>query len=433
MKTSNIKHQTSKQLIILFLIGLTLNFSCKRVIEQEMDNKVSIKNDVKTQAILNVAEDLRKRFIAKRLMKTGGNTYSIDSGIYYLDVALNIQKSDAHSYTVEQDNFEKVIELSENQTNFSEEQLSVIFNNTCDFTDSVFAIISASNKIVNNITVSRLPIEDDYTQRKVSITIIIGRTTLNNEVYTLYKTTPIVFFNHNMPSLRYTYNGGLCSQLYYEHYWMGPHVGQQVDIHGNVLGYQTGAAIELEKAINKCYATNSTLPTATGPSTSKVIFMPEVVMVPQPKVTLQPWEFTLTSGSTNTYAASKHNPTRIFSFNDWDLNTIHANINVCLNGDMMNYYLNHAIDVIDEAKVIYPLGTNPSGISYFYKRMHVNAYFKSFSTPPSNMFERSYNWNGTTAIPNTWGTPSTDYYTYYKHTYRLFKATPATVADPNKM
>jgi hypothetical protein len=394
-----------------------------------MDNKVSIKNDEKTEAILNVAEDLRKRFIAKRLLKTGGSTFSIDSGIYYLDVALNIQKADAHSYTVEQDNFEKVIELSENQTNFTEEQLSVIFNNTCDFTDSVFATISASNKIVNNITVSRLPIEDDYTQRKVTITIIIGRTTLNNEVYTLYKTNPIVFFNHNMPSLRYTYNGGLCSQLYYEHYWMGPHIGQQVDIHGNVLGYQTGAAIELEKAINKCYATNSTLPTATGPSTSKVIFMPEVDMVTN--TTLQPWEFTLTSGSTNTYGASKHNPTRIFSFNDWDLNTIHANINVCLNGDMMNYYLNHAIDIIDEAKVIYPLGTN-----YVYKEMYVNGIMKlSGSSPTTNILERSFNWNYSTsfATPHTWGSPSINYYTYFKHTYRLFKAQPVTVADPSKM
>ncbi len=429
MKTSNIKHQTSKQLIILVLIGLTLNFSCKRVIEQEMDNKVSIKNDEKTEAILITAENLRLKMLTQKLKKNGGNVYSIDSGIYYLDVALNIQKSDAHSYTVEQDNFEKVIELSETQTNFTEEQLGVIFNNTLNFTDSVFATLSSNNKIINNISVSRLPIEDDYTQRKVYITIKIGRTILNNEVYNLYKTTPIIYFSHNMPSLRFNYNGGLCSQPYTDFFWTGPHGGQQVDIHGNVLGYQTGAAIELEKAINKSYSTKTTLPIATGPSTSKVILLPAIDMVPN--TTLQPWEFPLPSGSVNTYGVSKHNPTRIFSFNDWDLNTIYSNVNVCLNGDMMNYYLNHAIDIIDEAKVIYPLGTN-----YVYKEMYVNGIMKlSGSSPTTNILERSFNWNYSTsfATPHTWGSPSINYYTYFKHTYRLFKAQPVTVADPSKM
>jgi hypothetical protein len=391
-----------------------------------VNNESGLKNSEKTEAVLKNAENLRRKMLVKKLMKSEGSTYSIDSGIYYLDVALNIQLADANSYTIEQDNFEKIIELNENQKDFNDIQMAEIFNNAIDYVDSVYNKINNAHKVINNISIKRLPIEDDQTQRKVSIVVVVGRTNLNNEVNGLYKTFPITYFASNMPSLRFTYNGGLCSQIYYEHYWIGPHSGQQVDIHGNVLGYETGAARELEKAINKCYSANTVLPIMTGPSTSKVILMPEVDMVTNS--TLQPWDYTLQSGSPNIYSSNKHNPTRIFSYNRWDLNETHSNINVCLTGDMMNYYLNHAINIIDEAKMMYPLGAE-----YVYKRMNVNAYFKIPNVPPSNSLERSYNWNGQMAIPDTWGSPINDYYTYYKHTYRLFKAIPAVVADPNKM
>jgi hypothetical protein len=155
-------------------------FSCKRVIDTDDIINESKSIDIKNKALIDKGEKLRKKFIAKKLMKNAGDTFSIDSGIYYLDIALNIQLSNANSYLVEQDNFEKTIELNENQNFFTELELATIFINTKNFTDSIFSTIVSNNKIVNSISIKRLPIEDDYTQRKLAITIIIGRTLLND-------------------------------------------------------------------------------------------------------------------------------------------------------------------------------------------------------------------------------------------------------------
>jgi hypothetical protein len=151
MKTTNNKQQTINLLLALVLIGLLINPSCKRTTQDGVNNESGLKNSEKTEAVLKNAENLRRKMLVKKLMKSEGSTYSIDSGIYYLDVALNIQLADANSYTIEQDNFEKIIELNENQKDFNDIQMAEIFNNAIDYVDSVYNKINNAHKVINCI------------------------------------------------------------------------------------------------------------------------------------------------------------------------------------------------------------------------------------------------------------------------------------------
>lgn len=375
-------------------------------------------------SILNKAEMMRKRFVSKQLGKSGGDILGVDSGLYYTCVASNIQLANANSFLIEQDNFEKIIELDENQTGFNEIQLQNIFTTTNSFANECLANISESNKIINSIQIYRLPIEEDFSQRKIIIEIRIGRTNLNEEKYSLYKTTPIIYFR-NVDNYRYNYNGGECSQLYSLDFdWTGARGGQVISDMGT-QGYTTGGAKVLEQAINVTY--NARLPRLNGsyqlahPGV-KYIFLP----VEFHGSNLQPWNFKTTNFAQNPFLSVNHSPTRIFSYNDWTNPNTQSHLNVCLSGNMLNYYLNESMDIIDQTTTPTLLG---SGYSFYSLQIRSAAAGYGFIPPyPSDKRLIALN-----SVPYNWGNSTTDYYEYYKHYYTLFKAKMITVANPDQM
>jgi len=63
-----------------------------------------------------------------------------------------------------------------------------------------------------------------------------------------------------------------------------------------------------------------------------------------------PWEHPIPTNMIHPFSAQKHSPTRVFSFNVYN-NTYHNTL-PCLNGTIMNYYLNEGIDTIKTPRAI---------------------------------------------------------------------------------
>lgn len=109
----------------------------------------------------------------------------------------------------------------------------------------------------------------------------------------------------------------------------------------------------------------------------------------------------------------------MFSYNHWNIN-LYNNL-PCLTGDMLNYYLNKADDIIhiEKSNASFTPGWN-------YHSMGVYDGFKTTNVPnPTPIILMDLN----TGVPNSWN--NNDYYEYFRHTYRIFESKIVIIDDPN--
>ena len=98
-----------KQILVLLTLA-ALSFGCKKPIEDSISSAKNNSNQLSTNAIGEVPVDylptdfvlksdlLRERF--NNESSVSGDTYSLDSGVIYLQAALNIQLGDGNVFEV---------------------------------------------------------------------------------------------------------------------------------------------------------------------------------------------------------------------------------------------------------------------------------------------------------------------------------------------
>ncbi|MBP9187233.1 MAG: hypothetical protein KBE91_05915 [Bacteroidia bacterium] len=410
-----------KQILVLLTLA-ALSFGCKKPIEDSISSAKNNSNQLSTNAIGEVPVDylptdfvlksdlLRERF--NNESSVSGDTYSLDSGVIYLQAALNIQLGDGNVFEVEHERLNQQIAFDYTGS-ISEQSLKDRFSEIKTIANQFLESVSYSDKAIKFI-ITELITDESTSDQYLNLTVVVGRRDYNpvwiegDLGKTDYEYFPTTW------SFRYNYNGGECSsQPYFAPLDAGgfaSRAGRFQDIHGDWHGFDNGGAKELEKAINSSYVAStirlangdSRITCPTGYKMVYLVFKTHKMVLPEDVIN--------PSNNINT----KHNPTDIFSYNDWST-TLHSSL-PCINGAQMNHYLGKAIPII----------TNnlPNMLpGYTFADCHVYSLYKRYDgivspTPLEAVRIRTFNVDGINRDE------------YFSHRYNLISTTPTVVVDP---
>jgi hypothetical protein len=421
------KH-TKLNLLLALLITFTL--SCKKEIQ---DTKES--NDSTAQMIpsLNNLDEQERFAVTKAILlnetfkentfgKTG-SSYSLDSALYYLDVALNYEFGDIRTYRFVHDRFTYNLPLNEIPMTVDENTMNDWYDEISEFVETSYTSVNDARKKIYAVYIDKLENdENDY----ISISIVIGRNSYNSSDIEEISSTPFSLWLNKTGNGRFNYNGGGCGQWnddntpYDAQDYPGAKArGPVLDIqHGKTYGWDNGAAKELEIGLNstvtysRFFAGGGAFPAVT--TGNKII---KINHKPVPNGNLLPWNYPISQNESISY--SNHNPTQIFSYTTWS-NTLSRQL-PCLTYDMLNHYLNqsYAITLAKSNSITYTSG-------YAYDETWV---VPEFRRQDIIQFPNIDQWR-IQQDPLVWNGAS--YYEYFRHEYRIREAKYVSVADPNQ-
>ncbi|MCU0443148.1 MAG: hypothetical protein MUE96_12180 [Bacteroidia bacterium] len=357
----------------------------------------------------------------------------MDSALFYVNTALNIEKGNADLYMIEQITFEKIFDFNANQLSLTEQDMNNLFDQMIAFVNAKLqSLENNQDRGVVAIYLNKLPLNEFSTEMRLVGNVLFGNKTLNQQLLNFYKAGGEPFQPYE--NYRFNFNGGGCNQqpYYSETDFGGSRVGQFDDVHGVTRGYTTGGAKELEQRFNSNYIA---LKTPNGknvlpyqPLGRKYIWQNIRQIIPSKPGNDQgrvfPWDVPIPTATSYTYQSSRHNPTRIFS--NWSL-AIHGTM-VCLNGGMLNYYNNQAVGVLDNV-----LSSNTLTGRFFTMNIHSSR----LSLPPAGVTDieqqMSLNQKNSLGIkdPYFWGSNGVRYFEYFRHLYLPLQGNLVVVNDPS--
>jgi hypothetical protein len=382
MKT-NYFNPTSKIIFSYLFLSFLITSSCKKETPESPSNEKSnfsseyVLQDQSSQIsnIINKSLSLQSKFDSNMVL--GNNTFSIDSGLFYLQAVLNIKHSNLNVYEVESKRI-NLYRLYPNE-GFTETTLKSEYTAINTLIQNELSNITFNDKAVMSIMVSKSVDEENQSANYFEVKVIVGRKTFQEQ---WLSKTYFDMFDENMV-YRFNYNGGICGQNpYYAPIDAGnPRDGRWRDIEGDWHGFTFGAASLLEEALGQAresqYLLNNPLKKYTTPVGKKVIPIEFLAFN-----SLKP-EYTVTTDLAQHPISQRNdiNPTRILSYKDWSVNL--RNKLPCINGKQLNYYLSEAVDISNDANYV-NLSLVPNGMSYSGIVVHSNFYKSDQDTVKNN-------------------------------------------------
>jgi hypothetical protein len=418
------------KLNLLLALLITCTLSCKKEIQ---DNKESSESRNQSIPTLNNLDEQERFAVTKAIMlnesfkensigKTG-SSYTLDSALYYLDVALNYEFGDIRTYRFVHDRFTYNLPLNEIPMTVDENTMNDWYDEISEFVESSYTSVNDARKKIYAVYIDKLESdENDY----ISISIVIGRNSYNSSDIEEIRSTPFSLWLNKTGNARFNYNGGGCGQWnddgtpYDAQDYPGAKArGPVVDIqHGKTYGWDNGAAKQLEIGLNSTVTYTRFL--AAGGSFPAVTTGNKIIKIGhnfKRSETMFPWDYPISQIQNIAYI--NHNPTQIFSFTTWS-NTLSRQL-PCLTYDMLNHYLNqsYAITLSKSNSITYTSG-------YTYDETWVIPEFRRqdiIQNPLPSQWRIQSN-------PLTWN--NNDYYEYFRHEYTIREAKYVSVADPNQ-
>jgi hypothetical protein len=417
--------------IIWVAIAMLVISSCRKDTEAEnisdSSKKVLTLYDLEEfeRNSINRAISLNESFKTKSMSKSGGS-YSLDSAIYYIDIALNYEYGNISTYRFVQDRFTYYLPEGELPAIVDDYTMTQWHSQINAFVLSSYNSINDNRKSIYAIYLDL--IEEENSPNKILVTLVVGRNSYTeSDVYPL-TTVPIEIWQNKTGNYRFNYNGGLCSQLFNDNgtpYDAQDNPGAKArgpvwDMHGMKYGWEDGGAKRLEEGINPSVTylryinSGNWLPTA--PAGMKLI---KIAHKDAPTDRMVPWNYPIPTTDPITF--NNHNPTLIYSINNWS-NNLSRQL-PCINYNMLTHYATKGVPI-----VMSKISQTTFSQSFQYDEMWVQPEFKHQDILS---FPNIEEWRLNEGQPLNWN--SNNYYEYFRHEYILREFKYAAITDPSSM